>query len=489
MEKIINTKVLNNAGSNIFIENDESDKLTSELIKKLAFQLKEKKKRAAELLIANRELVFQNMEKEKRAEELIIANKELSFQNDEKGKRAKEYSILNKKLIDSLKNTKKINKELTIAKVKAEESDNLKSAFLANMSHEIRTPMNAIMGFSNLLLEKGLVKEKIENYVKIINASGLQLLTIISDIIDISKIESGQVIIEYENININTLMNDIYITYNKITNLKKIKLSFSCKRPNDNLQIKTDGNRIKQVLCNLLNNALKFTKQGQINFGYVIKGSTIEFFVKDTGIGIAPENQDLIFNRFRQVDVTSTRIYGGNGLGLSISKALVEKLGGSMTVHSQLGEGSIFTFTIPYEKVVLDTLRNNLSKNSNQNFLNKHTILLVEDEINNHAYLEELFTGINFKIIHAWNGKEAVEKVKKHSEIALVLMDIKMPIMDGNEAIKLIKQIRPELPVIAQTAFALSHNRKQALEAGFDNYISKPLLKDPLMKVISCYLN
>lgn len=448
METITNTKVLTKAGSNIFFKKDDSDKLTTELIKKLAFQLKEKKKRAAELLIANKELVFQNMEKEKRAE------------------------------------------ELTIAKIKAEESDNLKSAFLANMSHEIRTPMNAIMGFSDLLLEKGLAKEKIENYAKIINVSCLQLLTIISDIIDISKIESGQAIIEYENININTLMNDIYITYNKITNLRKIKLSISCKHPNDNLQIKTDGNRIKQVLCNLLNNALKFTKQGKINFGYIIKGNLIEFFVKDSGIGIALENQNLIFDRFRQVDVTSTRVYGGNGLGLSISKALVEKLGGSMKVHSHLGEGSTFTFTIPYEKEVLETpLNTNLSKNKYQNFLNKHTILLVEDEINNHAFLEELFTGINFKIIHAWNGKEAVEKVKKHPEISLVLMDIKMPILDGNEAIKLIKHIRPELPVIAQTAFALSHNRKQALESGFDNYIAKPLLKEPLMKVISCYLN
>lgn len=396
----------------------------------------------------------------------------------------------NKQLIESLKNIKEINDELINAMVKAQESDNLKSAFLANMNHEIRTPLNAIMGFSELLLQTGLSKEKIENFVQIIHVSSLQLLSIISDIMDISKIESGQIIIGSDMINVNNLLNELFITYKKIVDLEKIKFSWTCDRPDDVIQIKTDGNRIKQVLCNLLNNAIKFTEEGEINFGFNIKEHFVEFFVKDTGIGISQENHLLIFDHFRQVDLTSTRIYGGNGLGLSISKALVEKLGGTITVHSELGTGSTFSFTIPYIKETEETVGSaSMTKSDQPIFKNGKTILIVEDEVNNHAYLEELLSEINVKAVHAWDGKEAVEQVKKHSEISLVLMDIKMPVMDGNEATRLIKHIRPELPIIAQTAFTSSHDKKLALEAGFDNYISKPISKETLLKLIADYLN
>ena len=481
------------ADKELVFQKEEKRKRAAELIvanKELIFQNKEKEKRAEELIIANKELVFQNEEKEKRAKELIIANKELIFQNREKGKRAKEYSTLNKKLTESINRIQKINEELILAKIKAEESDMLKSAFLANMSHEIRTPMNAIMGFSDLLLQSGLSCEKIANYVKIINSSGQQLLSVISDIIDISKIESGQIIIDSDLINVDNLLTELYVTYKKLVDLKKIEFSCSCDHPKDIIQIKTDGNRIKQVLCNLLNNAIKFTKEGEIKFGFNIKPNFIEFFVSDTGIGIAPENHVLIFNRFRQVEATNNRSYGGNGLGLSISKALVEKLGGTITVHSELERGTIFTFTIPYVnemKEVADSASE--AKMELLKIWNKKTLLIVEDEINNTAYIEELLSATGVQIVHACNGSDAVEMVKSNSDISLVLMDIKMPVMDGYEATRLIKKIRPELPVIAQTAYALSHDRAQILQAGFDNYISKPIPQKILIDLIAGYLN
>jgi signal transduction histidine kinase/CheY-like chemotaxis protein len=447
-------------------------------------------KKSIELINANEKLAFQNEEREKRAAELIIANKELVFQNKQKENRAKEYSILNKELNDSLYQIREINKELNIAKEKAEESDKLKSMFLANMSHEIRTPMNAIMGFSNLLLEPGLSIEKIENYVQIIHVSSLQLLTIISDIIDISKIDANQITLNSELVNVNNLLKELYISYNRSVELKNIHLNCICEHPRLTVQAITDGNRIKQVFCNLLDNALKFTQKGKIDFGYKIKEGFIEFYVADTGIGIATENYELIFKRFRQVDATNNRINGGNGLGLSISKALIEKLGGTITIKSILGKGSTIIFTIPYIK----NSKNNSptrSKGKSRQFNGGEgkTILIAEDEINNYAYIEEILSDSKVKIVHAWDGNEAVECVKNNPDISLVLMDIKMQKMDGYEALRLIKQIRPSIPVIAQTAYALSYDKTQTLQAGFDNYISKPIAKDTLIEIISGYLN
>jgi signal transduction histidine kinase len=429
--------------------------------------------------------------KRKQAEfDLKESEQNLRKQNTDYVNLNKEYSILNEELTVSLEHIQNINDELISAKVKADESDKLKSAFLANMSHEIRTPMNAIMGFSGFLLQPGLSKEKLEDFVQIINASSLQLLSVISDIIDISKIEAGQITVDSELVNINNLLNELFVTYKKIVELKKLSLYYTCGRPNDLIQIKTDGNRIKQVICNLLNNAIKFTKEGKIKFGYIIKKNFIEFYVKDTGMGIAPENQALIFQRFRQIETADSQIYSGNGLGLSISKALVEKLGGTITVNSRLGNGSIFTFTIPYMQEISNTVGPLLTDKSSR-FINwnEKAILIVEDEINNHAYIEELLSVTNVKMFHAWDGIEAVEHVKKHADISLVLMDIKLPIMDGFEATRLIKQIRPELPVIAQTAYALSHDKAKVLQSGFDSYISKPITKVAFVELIGSYLN
>jgi PAS domain S-box-containing protein len=391
-------------------------------------------------------------------------------------------------LEESLDRIGHINTELVAAKVKAEESDNLKTAFLANMSHEIRTPMNAIVGFSGFLLEPGLSKEKHDSFVQIINSSSLQLLSVISDIIDTSKIESGQLTVESKLVNINSLMNEVFVIYEKIVERKKLSLICTRDRPNDLIQIESDGNRIKQILCNLLNNSIKFTKEGKIEFGYKIKENSIAFFVKDTGIGIAQENHALIFQRFRQVKTTNNQIYSGNGLGLSISNALVEKMGGSMSVNSKLGGGSTFAFTVPYVKNI-ETMETALTNKTykTQNW-NEKTVLIVEDDINNHSYLEELFSGTKIKILHAWDGEEAVTIVEKHPDISLVLMDVKMPLLDGLSATQIIKNIRPKLPVIVQTSNALSQDKKIAIEAGCDDYFSKPIDTELLMEKIGNYL-
>lgn len=436
----------------------------------------------------NKEIAFQNKEKGKRAAELVLANKEVRFQKKEKGKRAAEYAVLNEELTDSINQIRKINIELKFAKEKAEESDMLKSMFLANMSHEIRTPMNSIMGFSDLLLEQGLPDEKKESYVQIIHSSSLQLLSVISDILDISKIEAGQINLSSDLIDVNKLINELFQTYVKTVKHKNNRFICSCQKPKETIQTISDGNRIKQVLCNLLDNSIKFTNDGEIEIGYKMKGDFIEFFVKDSGIGILPENHELIFQRFRQVDATDNRRIGGNGLGLSISKALVHKLGGSMQLKSSIGEGSEFSFTIP----IVDK-RNSIlyeqSENSPLNYLNGEgkTILIAEDETNSYAYIEEILSASKVNIIHAWNGSEAVEFVKNNSDITLVLMDIKMQEMDGYEALRNIKKIRPNLPVIAQTAYALNLDRTQSMQVGFDNYISKPIAKNALIDLITGY--
>jgi PAS domain S-box-containing protein len=413
----------------------------------------------------------------------------LEAQNADYIKLNNEYSVLNDELVKSLNQIRIINNELNASKVKAEESDNLKTAFLANMSHEIRTPMNAIMGFSDFLLDPGLTREKLEDFVRIIHASSLQLLSVINDIIDISKIEAGLIPVSKEIVDINAILDELTVTYTKIARHKNSGLSFSCNHPSDIIFINTDSNKIRQIFCNLLNNAIKFTNEGSVEFGYKTKEGFIEFYVKDTGIGIAAENQILIFSRFRQVENTDTRTYGGNGLGLSISKALVEKLGGTITVNSEIGTGSTFVFTIPdikSDEQAADTQV--ITKPDRLNWKGK-TILLVEDEENNHAFIGELLSITNATILHAWDGSEAVEQVKKHSGISLVLMDIKMPVMNGTQAMRLIKQISPELPVIAQTAYAMNHDRNKALEDGFDNYLTKPIDRKLFYEVLNSYLN
>jgi PAS domain S-box-containing protein len=283
---------------------------------------------------------------------LFVSEKELTEQNVSYSNLNKEYANLNEELTKSINRIQHINNDLIIAKNKAEESDHLKSAFLANMSHEIRTPMNAIMGFSEFLMEPGLTKDELEKYIQIIQANSQRLLLIISDIIDISKIQAGQFSIKSENIDVNLLMNELLDTYQNKNSINKVAIHLFAEAPYRLVEIQTDGGRIKQIFCNLLNNAKKFTNEGEIEFGYELKEKFIRFFVKDTGIGIEPENLTFIFDGFRQVDAPLKKLNGGNGLGLTISKALVERLGGTIQVNSVFGKGSKFVFTIPYSRKI-----------------------------------------------------------------------------------------------------------------------------------------
>jgi PAS domain S-box-containing protein len=414
--------------------------------------------------------------KRKQAEkELKEREQKLKEQNIEYQRLNHEYMAVNEELTESIDRIQKMNTDMKIAKDKAEESDKLKSAFLANMSHEIRTPMNAIIGFSGLLADRTISKKRTDEYLNLINSGCQQLLCVINDIVDISKIEANQISLYPETFNLNDVLNELYAIYKLQAENKGLSLVYLRDQTVENMQIKTDKIRIKQVLGNLLGNAIKFTHKGKVELGYSLKGNIVEFYVKDTGIGIAPENLSLIFKRFRQVDSTRTRNYGGNGLGLSIAKALVEKLGGSITLNSELGKGSTFYISVPYDdsvKMTKDTVKHD--EDTGIPDWNERTILVVEDEMNNYYYIKEMLSDTFVNVIHAWNGEEAVNMVRENPLIDLVLMDIKMPVMDGIEAMKLIKMFNTDIPVIAITAYAMSDDREKTLKEGFDDYISKP---------------
>ena len=383
---------------------------------------------------------------------------------------------------------KRLDNELVIAKEKAEESDRLKTSFLANISHEIRTPMNGILGFSDMLAREDLEPEKRDMFIDVIRKSGHQLLSIVDDIIDIAKIETGQIQLTINAVSLDEVMEYLYELYKPKTELQGIEFKYIPPSGEKSMLIETDRVRLQQVITNLLNNALKFTPNGFIHFGFESKKDEIQFFVKDSGIGIAPEHQNLIFDRFRQVDEGSSRNYGGTGLGLAISKALVENLGGKIWLESKVEQGSTFIFTIP--KKVKSYIDSNKSEKISPKIESKKnaTVLIVDDEEMNSLFLREILEFQDIKSLIASNGEMAIELVKKHPEISLVLMDIKMPIMNGYIATKKIKKIKPELPIIAQTAYAMQGDREKAIDAGCDDYISKPIQESILNELLSKFL-
>jgi PAS domain S-box-containing protein len=387
---------------------------------------------------------------------------------------------------------RQIECKLKKALEQAEESDRLKSAFLANMSHEIRTPMNGIIGFADLLNNPHIKPEKITRYAEIININGKHLLSIINDIIDISKIEAGQVLINESAVNINNLFDDLVAFFStfKLRN-PKVKIDFSSKLQNNSSLVYTDDIKLKQVLTNLITNALKFTEEGSVSLNCKIVNQEgkdfVLFIVSDTGIGISKANQPVIFERFRQVDFTTDKKYGGTGLGLPISKAYVELMGGKIWVDSDIGKGARFYFTIPLKSVNNPATNDNLNQDPSISFVNWNNklILIAEDEETNFFFLSEILNQTGAKVIHAHNGSEAIDICVKNQSIDLVLMDIKMPVLNGYEATRKIKELRPDLPVIAQTAFAFSDDLKKALDAGCDDYIAKPILKEYLIEKLN----
>ncbi len=389
-------------------------------------------------------------------------------------------------------NLQQQNKELIIAKNKAEESDQLKTEFINNMSHEIRTPMNAILGFSGFLNNSNLTNEKRKHYTSIIQSSGNQLLQIIDDILEISQLGTKQVKISEKEICLNDLFLELFSIFDIKAKENKTPLYLNKGLSDNESVILTDETKLNKILNNLLENALKFTNEGFIEFGYKIKNEEIEIYVKDTGIGIKPESQKIIFDRFSQEEKGLSRKVGGLGLGLSIAKENAELLSGKITLKSEKRKGAIFYVTIPYKPV------NHKHKNDNSNTdktrttkkQDKYTILIVEDEEVNYLYIDTLLEDfeLNLRTLHAKHGKEAVEICKENTEIDFVLMDMKMPIMNGFEATKLIKKFRPNLPIVAQTAYSTRDEKEQAFTAGCDDFISKPISEETLSGIINKYL-
>jgi len=376
------------------------------------------------------------------------------------------------------------------AQVSAEQADKLKTAFLANMSHEIRTPVNSIIGFADLMKEPDLDPIEQQTYLQYITNGGNTLLKLINDIIDISKIEAGQVKVIKEECYLDTMFSELFLTFHehiKNKNKEAVSLTIPKDCQNRSTKIVTDPTRLKQILSNLINNAIKFTDTGEVEFGYRIDfPDKILFYVKDTGIGIPADKLIVIFQRFRQVEETYTRNFDGTGLGLAISKKLTQLLGGEMWVESEVGKGSTFFFTLPYDTEV-DTIQQIDPSDAEVNpaLLEGKNILVVEDEFTNFMLIESIFRSSNVHLKHVTDGDSAVRIFEKNNgNIDVILMDIKVPGLNGYEATREIRKLNQDVPIIAQTAYAMADERQKCLDAGCTDYIAKPYTKMQLLNVI-----
>jgi PAS domain S-box-containing protein len=383
--------------------------------------------------------------------------------------------------------------KLTIAKEKAEEADKLKTAFLANMSHEIRTPMNAIIGFSDLLTDDDLSRTEKLDYSVHIKKAGESLMNLISDIIDIAKIEAGQLQINNAPCNLDELLNDLIGAYSEViakAGKEDLKIRLFKQVGVNGLVIMTDPFRLRQVLSNLIGNAIKFTERGHIEFGYLVKDiNTIEFIVRDTGMGIAHSKQKDIFQRFSQVDNSNTRKYGGTGLGLAISKNIVEIMGGKIWLESEPANGSSFWFTLPFFPVYTPEINTSIIEKiqEDHNWKGK-TILVAEDVPSNFMFIEAALRRTDVRLLWAQDGKQAVKMALQDTSIDLILMDIQLPEMNGYEATAEILKVRKDLPIISQTAYALSGEKEKSIKAGCVDYIPKPIKSETLISIIGKHL-
>ncbi len=401
------------------------------------------------------------------------------FEKDEEGNVISMIGVF----IDN-SDQKQIEQELIYAKQHAEAANIEKNNFLSNMSHEIRTPINGIIGFADLLKDQDLTTKEREQYIEIIDSNSVQLLSLIDDILDISKLEAQELKINLVNLDLHKLLKELNLSYSKrLDKLNKTKVNIELDVPSSKRlkRMRTDVLRLRQVLSNLLDNAIKFTEQGTITFGYELKDDFVEFFVKDEGVGIPKEKMGNIFSRFGQAHVNEIEKYGGTGLGLAICDGIVDLLGGSIDVKSEQNKGSHFFFTLPLleDGKEIDDDAPDVKEIDFELFKNKK-IIVVDDEPNILSYYEKVLCKVNIDCVFATNGKDAVEKFKMHPDTDLILMDIRMPIMNGYEAVKHILKIDDSVKIIAQTAYAMSNEEWIVLNVGCVDYIAKPIIKDEL---------
>jgi PAS domain S-box-containing protein len=385
-----------------------------------------------------------------------------------------------------------IQNELIQAKEKAEESDRLKTAFLHNMSHEVRTPLNSIVGFSQLITQPGQTEESLKTFSGIIAENSDKLIGIITDVIEIARIHSNQIRIIPSRFDIIQLINKLISGFADRAQRKNISLSLNNSIPSENQIILSDKAKLEKIFIHLIDNALKFTQNGSIEVNCGLQADKLLFTIRDTGIGIAEDQQKIIFEPFRQIESGLSRDFGGNGLGLAIVRSFTELLHGNISLRSEPNTGTEISVRIPVEILKKDVAGNsqksgNEGKEGNDS-KSVNTILIAEDEDSNYRYLYELLHSDNVEILHANNGKEAVEICRQRQSISMILMDIKMPILDGASATKLIKEFRPGLPVIAQTAYVEESEKNEYMNV-FDDLISKPINKSDLKQKVKKYIN
>ncbi len=404
------------------------------------------------------------------------------------------FPIRNHAIAYEITNEKRSLLNAELAALEAETANNNKTAFLANMSHEIRSPLNGIIGFSELLADKSLTDTERARYLDIIQNNGNALISLLSDLIDISKLESGKLEITNRKFTPSGLLDELKHQFESSSYSKSddVKFIFNTNSSLRDQEIESDPNRLRQILVNLITNAMKFTTKGKVEVGADFSGDEMLFWVKDTGIGIPYENQQSIFERYRQVDSQESKPVVGFGLGLAISKALVELLGGHLWVESIPDQGSLFVFTIKTNIVIntaMETTQLNNGASSYPFDFKGHTILIAEDIDFSFLYIEAVLRRTGVKVLWAQNGKEAIEHVKSNLDIDIVMMDMHMPVMNGYDATTVISALRPELPIIAQTAFVLPDDVKKCYAAGCTGYLAKPIRKEQLMNTLSEYFD
>jgi hypothetical protein len=386
---------------------------------------------------------------------------------------------------------KQKEEELIRAMEKAEESDRLKSAFLANMSHEIRTPMNGILGFTELLSDTHFSGEEKQEFIDIIRKSGQRMLNTVNDLIDISKIETGQMPVILAEIDVVEQITNLYRFFQHEAEEKGIALLLNNNVLPQSTLIKTDLAKLDSIFTNLIKNAIKYTDKGSVEIGCWINDNLFEFYVRDTGIGIPKHRQQAIFNRFEQADIGDTRAFQGSGLGLAITKAYAEMLGGKITLESEEGKGSTFYFSFPIEPGQTEPVfeLNDEPIVEPQNAKKSLKILVAEDDDIGYYFLQTVLSELDCETIRCVDGSEAVEYCHKNNDVDLILMDIRMPVMNGLEATKKIREFNSSVVILAQTAFALLGDKEIALAAGCNDYISKPIHRTELINKIRQNLN